>query len=485
MLKTEKRSFPLVMAAVLALALQSASRASCEGLRQKIDTLLASPDLAGGIQGVIVRSLADGSEWYSRGADLLFMPASNQKLLTSAAALHLLGPQFRFTTRLCSRAVPDRDGTLAGDLYLVGSGDPLLSDRDLAGMVRSLRQVGVRRVAGRVVADASLFTGDTLGAAWSWDYLSHYYAAPASALNLNKNVVGLRLAPAKAAGDPPTVTVEPAGAPVHVIVTARTGGPSAPTALSIERRLGRGWIEVGGTIAQDAPDAQRGPHWVTVPDPPLFAASVLTEQLRQAGIRVEWEPDFGTAPSDASPLVEHASVPLAELLPLLNKPSDNLIAECLLRAVGARAAKEGSVEAGAQAAVEWFRSLGLPQGGCRIVDGSGLSRLNLVSPRLLAGLLEQMARRPDFDVFKNSLPIAGKDGTLRNRLRSTAAEGNLRAKTGYIGYVSSLSGYLHTRSGEPLLVVILMNHHLCPPAAARAVQDSIIQALVEAEGKPE
>lgn len=447
-------------------------------LAAQIDSLLNAPSLLGGIQGVIVQSLADGSVWYERNPDLLLLPASNQKLFTSAAALHLLGPDWRYATPLLRSGRVDRRGTLHGNLSLKGSGDPLLSDKDLDAFVQGVRKAGIRRIRGRVIGDESHFDRRRYGDGWSWDDMPYYYSPQIGALNLNGNLVRVQVFPGKKVGAPLRVIVAPTGNYVQVINRAATTAKGTRSHLVIERELGKNRILIEGTLALDAPSDTRKPKGIPVENPALYAAHVLTMRLQSTGIRVDGSPATGVSPRHAVEVARRYSPPLSEILKRLNKTSDNLIAECLLKTLGVERGKTrfGTTEHGIRVAKAALNRLGIDPNAVIMADGSGLSRHNLVSARSVAALLRAMHAHPHAKTFLDSLPLAGVEGTLKRRLKGTPAENHVRAKTGTMRNVSSLSGYVTTRDGEPLVFVIMMNNHR-DNAAARDIQDKIVSLL--------
>jgi D-alanyl-D-alanine carboxypeptidase/D-alanyl-D-alanine-endopeptidase (penicillin-binding protein 4) len=462
---------------------QPATDAPRAALLRRIDALLATPTLRGGIQGVLIRSLADGTTWYERNSDLLFMPASNQKLIVSAAALCILGPDWRPVSRLVRTGPIGPDRTLEGDLVLQGAGDPTLESADMTRLADAVRRAGIRRVRGRVLGDDSRFDAVRYGRGWSWDYLSDDYAAEIGALTIDRGVVRVRVEPGRAPGELVQVALDPPDGSCTVVVEAATGPPGSAPGLTVERSLGSDVIRVTGSLPLGGP-AQTVP--TTIDRPARYVATVLAARLKQAGVAVDGGADeTRTAPPGAVEIARLTGKPLSSLLVQLNKTSDNLIAECLLKTLGAEKGRAGSAEEGARVIGEWLASVGVDPAEVRIADGSGLSRLNGVSPRALVGILAAMHARPDAKAFFGSLPVAGVDGTLRNRLRGSRAANNCRAKTGYIGWVSSLSGIVTTRTGEPLAFSILMNNHRCPNAVATNIQDRIVDLLAEtAERKP-
>jgi serine-type D-Ala-D-Ala carboxypeptidase/endopeptidase (penicillin-binding protein 4) len=452
-----------------------------DSLPNRLDRLVA-PVAELAAVGVCVRSLDRGDELYARNADAAFTPASNQKLLVAAAALDALGPACSFSTRALALGLR-RGDTLDGDLVLRGGGDPTLTTERLATLAAAVRAAGIRRVTGRVRGDDSHLDRQRLGTGWSWDDEPFYYAAPISGLTLNGNTVDVEVRPAARAGLPPLVHLMPSAAPMTVHVRAATGAPGEPNSVGVDRVRARDEVLITGRLPLgSAPVTTR----VTVEDPPLYAAAVFTALLRERGVRVERPPTVMTAPVGARLVDEIRSPPLAEIVRDMNKFSDNLIAETLLKQLGVREMDRtpaGGIGGRGEAVLRAFLSrCGVGRPALAPADGSGLSRQNLVSPRNLVRLLAAMDRHPARAAFFDSLPVAGVDGTLRRRMVGTPAQGAVRAKTGTLTHVTALSGIVTTRSGERLAFSILTNNYPGPLAAAsgpRAMEDAIAVALAE------
>ena len=452
-------------------------------LTRALDTILDAPELQSGFCGVCIQSLKDKSILYERNADHVFLPASNNKLLTSAAALGILGSDFTYSTRLAYTGTLDSDGTLNGDLYLRGSGDPILSLADLDTLVQQAARSGLKRVKGSLRYDDIAFDRQWLGEGWEWDDEAGYDAAQISALNVNHNVVLVTLAPAGKIGEHPTVHVQPAESYVTIVNTATTGPAKSKPTFIVDRKEGRNTLLIFGSIPLDAPAGKPFSVSVSIEDPARFTATLCMDSLAKAGIHLDSTRLSDTpVPPVATLLAEHRSPPLSELIKRMNKPSDNLMAECLLKTVGAARKGQGTGGSGgtaAQAARAWFGTVGLDLTRLRQSDGSGLSRHNYVSPRNLVHLLAYCQTRPDFATFYDSLPIAGVDGTLRNRMKTTSAANNCRAKTGTLSHVTALSGYVTTRDGELLAFSLLMNNNLISAASDRIAQDKIVTLLAD------
>jgi len=450
-----------------------------------ISGLLGNAAMKGATEGVVILRSDTGRVLFTLNPHTLLMPASNQKLLTSAAALAVLGPDFRFTTRVVASEAPDSDGVVHGAVYLKGGGDPLLNEEDLANLAAAVRSAGVRSITGDVVGDGTLFTDGPYGAGWAWDDFTYSYSPQVAGLNLDENVVMLECRPGSHVGDRIAVRVRPDVGLLHVMNLAVTSRVQTASHLRISRLLGQNVVRLEGNLPLEKATGPRVAVRVTVEDPPRYAAAVFARKLREVGVAVCGGARVGAAPIRGAEIAMHQSAPLRELLPRMNKPSDNLMAECLLRILGAVKAGEGSASGGAKVAMEWFQHQGMDPSGIVMADGSGLSRQTLVSPMNVAFLLRAMAGHPWGDIFRASLPIAGVDGTLRNRMKGTAAQGNCHAKTGTLSGVSSLSGYVTGEDGTPLAFAILMNHYTCPHSVAVQIQDGIVTTLAQVSSKPE
>ena len=469
---TGKRS---VLILVLLLAL--AGSACCQTLTERIDGLLKDPALDHGLQGVLVRSLKTNTTLYERNADNLMTPASNFKLLISATALEKLGPDFAYRTEVYTSGKIEK-GVLDGDLIIKGGGDPVLETADLTDLAKQVKAAGISRVKGSLIADDSVFDKQRLGWGWSWDQLPYYYAAEISALNLNRNTVNVYVYPAKQAGAQAEVKIEPETDYSSIENTTTTGAAGSAKTIWIDRALGQNTIQVGGSIALGTTVTKREAP-VTVSEPQLYAGCVLAEELAKQGVDVTGSVKSGKTSAEAKLVCSHSSPPLSNILVLLNKPSDNLVAEVLLKTVGSVVSGKGSSGAGADVEKEVMKSYGLDMSALSIVDGSGLSKLDLISPRNIVTLLTYMQTAKNGRLFIDSLPVAGVDGSLRYRMKGTSAEKNVKAKTGTLAKVVSLSGYVSTRSGERLVFSIILNNQLCPKASATAIEDKICVLLAD------
>ena len=469
-------------------------------LAAELDSAFAGAAFVRAQWGVVVQSLDNGQVLYRRNAQQLFMPASNQKILTGAVALARLGPDFRYRTPVLARGTRSAD-TLAGDLVVVGRGDVTLSQHatggtDVLASLRpwadSIKARGIRVVSGRVLGDATFFPGPVLGEGWMWDDLQDAYSAPVGALQFNEGFAFIEVTPDSVAGQPARVRLLPSEAPLRIFGAVTTAPrDSNINDVDYARVFYTDSVVLGGRLS-----AGRAPLMIqaAVTDPTRHFENALTQALRDAGVavlgtRLPPAPTIVPAPVMASngfspdsrpptpdTLFWWQSLPLREMLPLLEKPSQNQIAEAFLYTLGTLRG-EASADSGRAVVKETLTSWGIPEDAYSYRDGSGLSRYNYVAPEAIAAVLWAMGKHPDFEVFYQALPIAGVDGSIRNRMRGTAAENNAHAKTGSISNVRTLSGYVTTRDGERLIFVLMANHFTASSRVADRVQDLVVERL--------
>lgn len=450
-----------------------------EELRARVRELIARPEFAASNLAIKVASLDTGRVLLEENAGKWMQPASNMKLYTVAAALDRLGPDFRFVTSVYAPARADAAGTIRGDLVVYGRGDPSYATRfnaandtdyyraidDLASRVTA---AGVRRVEGDIVGDESYFTGGPLPAGWEWDDLQWWYGAEVSALTVNDNSVDLSVKPGVRVGDPCRITIGPDTPVITIVDRTKTSERGTTRELSVHRPPGQNTIEIRGTMPID----DRGfAASLAVPRPALVFVTMLRTALERRGVvftggvrTVDAQGRADTQPLPVSSLVEIAtrqSPPLSVIAAQTLKPSQNLYAELILRALGKAASanqKQTSEEAGIAAVREFVARAGVAPDRLVMNDGSGLSRSNLVTAESTTRLLVYMNQHRAGSVFREALPVAGVDGTLRNRMRGTPAQNNVRAKTGTLGTATSLSGYLFTAAGERLVFSLMINN---------------------------
>jgi serine-type D-Ala-D-Ala carboxypeptidase/endopeptidase (penicillin-binding protein 4) len=470
-------------------------------LQSQIRGVLSRPALTRAQVGVKIVALDADKIVFEQNAEKYFMPASNMKSFTIAAALDRLSPNFRFVTSVFALALPDASGTIRGDLMVYGRGNPLFSTNPQDGAaVSTLEELaskiaasGVRRIEGNLVGDDSYFAGDAIPPSWEWDDLQWYYGAEVSALSLNDNAVDLKIAPGGSAGAPCVVSILPANTVVAVVNTCQTTA-NGKREIQVTKRLGANIVEIGGTM----PRGDNGyTGYVSVTRPAHFFVEILKNALALKGVVVAGQAravDLKTrsgAPFDINALTEitrHESPPLSLVAARTMKPSQNLYTEMILRALGETTGdktnpKQTSAERGALVVQKFLAEAGVSPNSVVQWDGSGLSRHNLITPSAAARLYAFMDKHRYSSSWRESLTVAGVDGTLQNRFKGTAAAMNVRGKTGTIDQVSALTAYVTTASGERLAFSIIVNNLPGGSAAQRAVIDDIVLALASFNGK--
>jgi len=447
-------------------------------LAAEIDRILGSSDTQPARFGIFVTSLSDGRTIYSHDSDKLFVPASNMKVYTTAVSLDLLGADYRWRTSVYGNKA-DANGVISGDLTLYGRGAPDLIAKpkgdapSITKFADQLYDSGVREIRGNIIGDASYFRDDLFGLGWQWNDLQWYFGAEPSALSVNENTVEVTIAPSNKKGSAASVVVTPNENYVHLTNNANTADGDAPATIGVIRDLSNNEIRVWG----DFPVAGHAfSAFLSVHDPALWAATLFKQALISRGIKVSGDVrsrDFRVAEKDkfdhqkSIELAYQDSEPLGEIVHRTNKESNNLFAELLLRTVGKERGSiapdpdpkknqaRGDDQAGTAVVKAWLQQKGISPAAIQLRDGSGLSRLDLITPEVTARLLVAIAKTAGATTFHDSLPIAGKDGTLNSRLKKY--EGRIFAKTGTLTYVHSLSGYVTTSTGEVLTFSILCN----------------------------
>lgn len=473
---------PLARAAEPAVAPAEAANPTLAG---QIDLLLEAPILADAAIGIHVVDLETGKALYSRGADVPLNPASNVKLLTTAAALIALGPEHRYATRLLRDDGALSGSVIKGDVYLQGSGDPNLVTEDLVALASELHARGIRRITGGVVVDSTRFDKDELPPGFDQKDELASYRAPSSATSINFNTFVVRAAPGAKVGDAALVGLDPRVGGVTLTNTATTvAGHKRKLFADVEPDGTGVKIEIRGTIGENAAPAK---YRYPVVSPSRNAGEVLLLALKQQGIKVGRKAvRIAPAPRDARGLAAHFSEPLSSLIRSVNKFSNNFMAEQVLKTLSPEGKPATFADASAKER-EVLKSLGIELDTAKLTNGSGLYDTNRVSPAQVTSLLEAMygdfRYRSD---FLASLAVMGVDGTTRSRLSETDATRWVRVKTGTLDGISALSGYVGARGRAPIVFSVLFN--ALPrggTAAAREVQNEIALMLSRyAGGRP-
>jgi D-alanyl-D-alanine carboxypeptidase/D-alanyl-D-alanine-endopeptidase (penicillin-binding protein 4) len=486
-------------------------------LRSRIEEICRQPALEPGFFALKIVSLDSGQTIFEQSANKFVRPASNMKLYTVATAFDRLTPDFHFITSVYAKEKLE-DGKVKGDLIVYGRGDPSIAARfnngdyfkginDLADRIVA---AGVKRVKGDLVGDESYFNGSPVGSGWEWEDLTWSYGAQVSALTINDNAIDLNIKPGATVGAPVTIVTGPPNASFITILNRATTSPKGlRSELQIYRGLGANTLEISGSLPLGDAGFVGG---VAIPDPALAFVSMLRDALTKRGVKLDGRvrtindrsgqtlvpaPPLGPPSTAGDPpkgLVEIASLASPSFSVIASqtlKPSQNQYTELILRTLGKRLAGiagdasriRDDESAGLVQVRQFLSDAGVGPGDVELNDGSGLSRNDLISANTTVQLLTFMSRHKYFAQFRDALPIAGVDGTLRTRMRGTPAEGNVRAKTGSLSSVASLSGYVTTAAGEHLVFSMMLNNYPDAAAVRRDSMDAIAILLASFAGK--
>lgn len=433
------------------------------------------------LQVVNVRS---GEEIYAWGDDRALVPASTMKILTVAAALRTLGPDYRFPTWVMHDGELGADGVLDGALYVKGQGDPTMVVERMWRLAQDLKMRGVREIKGDVVFDDRYFAGSTLVPGWDKEEdieSGPTYFATLGALSVNYNVATLVVRPGASAGQSAIVELDtptPAVVVENKVTTSRKG--SSPR-IKIERKLDEetGKITTFTLTGTYPAEGETEFYYRTIADPLGNYIGALQSVFRQQGIKVRGAWRAGATPAAAELLLKSESVPLSEIVSLISKHSNNFMAEQVLRSMGAeKYGLPGTTENGARVVTDYLSALGIPAEDYRLVNGSGLSRDITLKPSVINAVLLDMYRDPQFGAeFVASLSVGGRDGTLWSRYREEGMAGRVRAKTGTLSGVHCLSGYVHAADDEIYAFTFLVNGIDGALSRARKAHDRLVVTL--------
>ncbi|MBI4815270.1 MAG: D-alanyl-D-alanine carboxypeptidase/D-alanyl-D-alanine-endopeptidase [Deltaproteobacteria bacterium] len=469
--------------AILAVSSISVSAQADDALTDTLKAILNSPDLEGVDVGVHVRSVSDGRPIFERDGTKLMNPASNVKLVTSAAALVYLGPSYRFRT-LVYRDSTIRSGVLQGNLYIKGFGDPTLTSENLFGLANEIALSGISRIQGSIVIDDSYFDQVFEGPGWDQEASDRSYAPPIGALSVNYGTFTMRVLPGESVGGPAKIVIWPDVPSLEVAssVVTRAGGSRSRLWIGTSVKDDGGVLAtIRGAVAAGEPMGEE--IYRRVNHPAAYAGQTIRRILELRGISVEGNVKVATVPRQNVIMVAaHISEPLGAIVSTLNKHSSNFIAEMVLKTIAAeKKGAPGSWDKGSELLGEFLVSHGVPAGSFVLGNGSGLNDVNRISPEQFTQLLAAVARRPDVaPEFAASLAVAGSSGTISSRFADSPAEGRLRAKTGSLTGVSALSGYVTTRDDQLVAFSIMMNGYEGRARTMWRFQDKIGTALAEA-----
>ncbi|MFT8322694.1 MAG: D-alanyl-D-alanine carboxypeptidase/D-alanyl-D-alanine-endopeptidase [Bacillus sp. (in: firmicutes)] len=445
--------------------------------------LVNEPDLKGSLAGVSIRDQNNGKLIYEHIGDTRLAPASNMKLFTAAAALSVLGENYRFKTEIYTDGLIN-NGILHGNLYLKGKGDTTLEAADLDNLAKKLANKGIQQITGNLIADSSWYDSNPLSVDLAWSDESSYYGAQIAALTASPNkdydagTVILEVSPAKSIGQPAHITMKPYTDTVHIINRTKTIQKDEKKEIHYTRLHGSNTLEITGTIPLDA---SLDKEWVSVGNPSMYAADLFQKSLRKTGIHLTGNVKEGITPELSTILAAHSSIPLADLFVPFMKLSNNTIAETLIKEMGKVEKGEGSFEKGLEVMKNELIQLGLHPKHMLLRDGSGISPVDLLTANDVSKLLYTVQQKPWFPVYLHSLPVSGNKermvgGSLRYRLQSENTKGKVQAKTGSLTAVSTLSGYVQSKNGHTYIFSILLNH-LVDEEKGKAIQDKIVELL--------
>ena len=448
--------------------------------------------------GVKVIALPSGKTVFDHQGSKLFKPASNAKLFTGAFVLDRFDPGHRLQTSCYTIGKPDPHGKVAGDLIIYGRGDPSFAPRFHRGDLRkpfrsfakAIHEAGIRKVTGNLVADASYFNIPPFGSGWTWDDLLESYGAEVSALSANDNIAHINISPGTRAGTPVRIETRPRLLPVEISNRTITGSAGSGERLHQHRPFLRNEFTLTGSLGIDA-DGQH--HEFTIRAPERWFGMLLKRELEELGVSIagqvvayNWDGRVlnPLPPGGLHHIASVASPTLLELTRVMVKDSQNLYSQLLLLQAGIKFPQSGldTEKAAVKELNRFLKGAGISEDEALLEEGSGLSRRALLTPDAVVQLLSHMHRHPRSREFKSTLTIAGRDGTLANRMKETAAANNVRGKTGSLNGIKSLSGYVKNRSGQEFAFSVLLNHHGGSGTSARNAIDKIAVRLAESSG---
>ncbi len=494
------------------------AKADPKKLNQSIEQILTNdPEIARGFWGIYAVALDTGKPLYALNQDKLFTPASNTKLFTTAAVFGLIGPDYTFKTTVETVGEVDKYGRLDADLVIVGRGDPNLSGRTLpyylrterkappiqalTGLADQLVQRGLKYIDGDIVADDSYYVFERYGEGWSQDDLVREWGAPVSALTVNDNLIFVNIMPADHPGERAFLNITPYADYYHVnnrVMTTPQG--TGPRSIYINREPGSNQLTFWGNIPLDDPGFGEA---LAIDDPAEFTAKVFRQLLQERGVVIYGKARTkhtelssletfsvtslasggGTRGVATTPaplvLASYQSQPVAQDLRVINKVSQNLHAELMLRLLGKEKGTSGSIEGGLEVLRGFLTTAGIKPEEFVFFDGSGLSRENLVTPEAIVKLLTYCQKQPWGKQYEGTLPVAGVDGSLADRFRNVPGASSIHAKTGSLSHVYSLSGYATTQKGERIAFAVMTNNGIASTKKTLDAIDHIVVTLLD------
>jgi len=469
----KKANFILMMwLSLLFPALACTFEVSSEEVEQFIQEKLPNTSM-----GILLADLKTGRAFYERRSQETFIPASNAKLLTSAAALYVLGLSYRYETTFQANPQALKADQLQGDLYLAFTGDPSLQTADLQALVRKLKIMGIRRITGNLVLDATRFQEPVWGPGWGWEATEGSSATRIMGVILNKNVVRVQVADSEILKDKAIMTLSPnETAPVRIQQNIASMPKSEKCACELK------------IVLDEENDIKASGCWLrgnshrfkrSLQNPLALAKRIVTVALQNEGIQLEGRAQAGVVPFDVKPIAVHQSEPLSELLKPILQDSINVYADSLVKTMGFVEKGEGSFKAGINVVMQVLKNKwGFDRRQFRLYEGSGFSRYNLVSPMQVGKLLHAMYHDKTYGkIFLDAMAVSGESGTLDKRMNTLELKGKVRAKTGALLGNVALSGYLTTQNNETIIFVLMMNSSLYSRTRLRQFADEWVAWL--------
>ncbi len=457
-------------------------------LRKDIDQLLDNPDFSNALIGVCIQSIESGEVLYRRNDAKNFIPASTEKLFTTATALKILGPDYQYKTAIYLDG-EKKNGVFTGNIIIRGGGDPTISPtfgenpgEFLEKWADKIAAAGIKSIQGNIIADSRFFDRVYYGQGWSWDDFVFPFSAQVNALSINDNRVDVILHPSDNVGDPAMFKLLPSCPYIRMVNNVKTVGENKLTEIIPWRDVVTGVVELNGRIVRDSLRKESVVS-ISVDNPAQFFLNLFKQALENRKI------EFSGALLDADecnekityaklkPLAERTSPPVKEIINYINRNSHNLASEMLLKTIGKEATGVGSFGRGIEQVKKFALLCNIPKDSYSVADGSGLSRFNMNSPKNFVSLLSYMYKSDMKDIFVNSLAQPGKNGTLKRRMTKSLAENNVFAKTGSLNGVSTLTGYVQNRDGQMIAFSIMIQNQTVPDAVSQNLQDMICMRL--------
>lgn len=459
-------------------------------LRNDISAIISNPDFAIANIGVCIQSVETGEFIFKNNDSKNFVPASTQKVITTAAALDLLGEDFKFTTKLYLDGQILPGGEFLGNIIIRGLGDPTISKYYhknpmdiLENWTKKIDSMGINSIKGKIIADDSYFDDMYYGPGWSWDDFPYYYSSQVSALTINDNRVDFYIYSGDSVDDYSHITAYPVSSYYRLINNVKTVVSSNQGSVNSNREINSNVIKLNGSIPYEKSRKTSEVVNVTIDNPSMFFANLFKQKLEEKKIVVNGvlvrkaDTPENIDYSAMYPVIETYSPPLSEIINVVNQESHNLAAEMIFKTLGKESSGNGSFVSGADYIAKFLAKAGVNNQNVRIVDGSGLSRLNLISPRSMVSVLSYIHRSSFREVFVKSLAKPGEPGTLKRRMGKSKAEKSVTAKTGSMNYISAICGYVNTSDNETFAFAIMLQNFTVPGTLANNLQDLLLMRL--------